>query len=94
MADITRDTASLSNPFDVASEHATFTWNVDFQRKVIHGSVKHIFVIKKAGTKEAMCAFQLDLLVDVLTKIHRLDTWDLEISKIEVNGHAGKVSPS
>ncbi|KAF9526415.1 leukotriene-A4 hydrolase [Crepidotus variabilis] len=54
MADITRDTASQSNPFDVATEHASFIWTVDFELQVIRGSVTHKLTVKKDSVKEVI----------------------------------------
>ncbi|CAA7267762.1 unnamed protein product [Cyclocybe aegerita] len=52
MADITVDTASRSNPYEIATEHVTFDWTADFDAKVIRGSALHDLKVKKDGVKE------------------------------------------
>lgn len=92
MADITRDTASQSNPFDVATEHASFIWTVDFELQVIRGSVTHKLTVKKDSVKEVMLVFsRTTICYHCSEPFKRFDTWDLEIFRIEVNGSNGKV---
>jgi leukotriene-A4 hydrolase len=54
MADTTVDTATQSNPFDVATDHVAFDWTVDFEKEVLKGNAIHSLKIKKDGVTEVM----------------------------------------
>ncbi len=54
MADNKVDTTTQSNIHDVASEHITFNWKVNFDTQVLKGSATHTLKVKKEGAYEVM----------------------------------------
>ena len=54
MADISVDTTTQSNYADIATQHVTFDWSIDFDAKVLTGSATHDMKLNKDGVGEAM----------------------------------------
>jgi leukotriene-A4 hydrolase len=48
------DPTSQSNYLRVATQHASFDWAVDFERKVLSGSVVHDLIVKEDDVKEVV----------------------------------------
>lgn len=48
------DPTTQSNYLQITTEHASFDWRVDFQKKIISGSVVHDLRVKEVGVKEIM----------------------------------------
>ncbi|KAF9476002.1 zincin [Pholiota conissans] len=62
MADILVDTASQANYADIASQHVTFVWSVDFDAKILSGSATHDMIVTTDGLKEVVFdTWDLDL---------------------------------
>ena len=48
------DPTSQANYFEIATEHVALDWLIDFDTKVISGSVVHTLHVKEAAVKEVM----------------------------------------
>lgn len=67
MADTTIDTTTQSNPYDVATEHVTFDWTVDFENEVLKGYASHSLKVKKDGITEVMSVLPFHFFCKVFT---------------------------
>jgi hypothetical protein len=54
------DPTTQSNYLQIVTEQASFNWVVDFQQKIISGSVKHDLRVKEDGVKEIMSVVKLE----------------------------------
>ena len=54
MADISADTTTQSNYADIATQHVTFDWSINFDAKVLAGSATHDMKLNKDAVEEAM----------------------------------------
>ncbi|GJE92045.1 M1 family metallopeptidase [Phanerochaete sordida] len=68
---MSNDPTSQANFLQVPSSHVDFNWHLDFEAKVVAGSVTHHMRIVHDSVNEIV-----------------LDTAALEISKVEIDGHA------
>lgn len=68
MADITVDTASQSNPHEIATEHIAFDWHVDFDAQTLSGSATYQLKVKKAEVSEVMYVIDLQVTLQQLTR--------------------------
>lgn len=48
------DPTSQANYLEVASEHVSFDWYIDFQNKSISGSAVHNLILKQDGVGEVV----------------------------------------
>jgi leukotriene-A4 hydrolase len=48
------DPTSHSNYLQIATEHVSFDWAVDFQEKIISGSAVHDLIVKQDGVNEVV----------------------------------------
>ncbi|KII94452.1 hypothetical protein PLICRDRAFT_102250 [Plicaturopsis crispa FD-325 SS-3] len=51
---MSQDPTSQSNHLQITTEHATFDWTVDFDQKIISGSVVHDLLVKEDNVKEVI----------------------------------------
>jgi hypothetical protein len=54
MADISTDTATQSNPTDIATTHVALVWDIDFDARVLSGHVVHEMNVLTDDVKEIM----------------------------------------
>lgn len=54
MAEITTDTATQSNPADIATSHAALVWDIDFDARILSGHVVHDMNVLTDNVKEIM----------------------------------------
>ena len=54
MADISTDTATQSNPTDIATTHAALVWDIDFDARVLSGHVVHEMHVLTDNVREIM----------------------------------------
>ncbi|KAF9040606.1 leukotriene-A4 hydrolase [Panaeolus papilionaceus] len=54
MASTLVDTATQSNYLEISTDHVTFDWKVDFERKTIGGSAEHLLKVKKQGVDKVV----------------------------------------
>ncbi|KAF5327018.1 hypothetical protein D9619_004122 [Psilocybe cf. subviscida] len=52
MAEITTDTATQSNPADIATSHAALVWDIDFDARILSGHVVHDMNVLTDNVKE------------------------------------------
>jgi len=93
MADISVDITTQSNYADIATQHVTFDWSIDFDAKILTGSATHDMKLNKDGVEEAMYvvvgSFDFSLHKHPLS----FDTGDLNIGATFVDGKAVEVRP-
>lgn len=53
--DISIDTATQSNYYDIRTDHVALEWKVDFDTKVLSGLAVHNMTVKRSGLKEIVC---------------------------------------
>ena len=51
---IMTDPTTQSNYLQIATEHVTFDWNVDFEDRVIAGSAIHRLLVKEDDVRQVM----------------------------------------
>ena len=49
------DNTSQANFLDITSTNLDFDWTIDFDAKLISGSVKHTLIAKKGGVTQVVC---------------------------------------
>jgi leukotriene-A4 hydrolase len=48
------DPTSQANYLEIATEHVSFDWHIDFQQKTISGSALHNLILKQDGVSEVV----------------------------------------
>lgn len=64
------DPVTQSNYTQITSEHVHLAWTIDFDVKVISGSVTHTLIVHEDGVSEVMWVIIIHLIVLMLA-LHR-----------------------